>query len=52
MHKRKRVYVIGITAAVSVVIAGYLAYQQAARRPFALEVDAITDTTDVGIQLV
>jgi hypothetical protein len=38
----------GIAAAVA--IAGYIAYQQINRPPFALEVDATKDTTDVGIQ--
>jgi hypothetical protein len=38
----------GIVAAVAV--AGYILYQQLNRPPFALEVDAIKDTTDVGIQ--
>jgi hypothetical protein len=31
-------------------IASYLAYQQANRSPYALEIDAIKDITDVGIQ--
>ncbi|HXV46392.1 MAG TPA: hypothetical protein VD736_06940 [Nitrososphaera sp.] len=38
----------GIAAAVAV--AGYFAYQQLNRPAYALEVDAIKDTTDVGIQ--
>jgi hypothetical protein len=38
----------GVAAAV--VVAGYIAYQQLNRPPYALEVDAIKDTTDVGIQ--
>jgi len=38
----------GIAAAVAV--AGYIAYQQINRPPYALEVDATKDTTDVGIQ--
>ncbi|MEW6604343.1 MAG: hypothetical protein AB1351_06595 [Thermoproteota archaeon] len=44
----QRVFVIGIAAAVA--IAGHFAYQQFTRPPFALEVDVIKDTTDVGIQ--
>lgn len=43
-----RLYIIGIIAAVAV--AGYVAYQHFSRPPYALEVDAIRDTTDVGIQ--
>src|ERR671923_468268 len=42
-----------LTAAIAVAcvgIGGYLAYQQANRSPYALEIDAIKDTTDVGIQ--
>ena len=46
MHRA--VIFAGIAAAVA--IAGYIAYQQINRPPFALEVDAIKDTTDVGIQ--
>lgn len=46
MHRA--VFVAGIAAAVAV--AGYIAYQQINRPPFALEVDATRDTTDVGIQ--
>jgi hypothetical protein len=33
-----------------VAIASYFAYQQANRSPYALEIDAIKDITDVGIQ--
>jgi hypothetical protein len=43
-----RAYVAGIGAIIAV--AGYFAYQQVTRPPYALEVDAIRDTTDVGIQ--
>jgi hypothetical protein len=43
-----RLLVIGI--AVAVAAAGYFAYQHFTRPPYALEVDAIVDTTDVGIQ--
>jgi hypothetical protein len=42
-----------LTAAIAIVcvgIGGYLAYQQANRSPYALEIDATKDTTDVGIQ--
>ena len=46
MHRA--VLVAGIAAAVA--IAGYVAYQQINRPPFALEVDATRDTTDVGTQ--
>jgi hypothetical protein len=45
MHRA--VLAAGIVAAVAV--AGYIAYQQANRPPYALEVDATKDTTDVGI---
>ena len=38
----------GIAAAAA--IAGYIAYQQLTKPPYALEVDATKDTTDVGIQ--
>lgn len=41
-------FVVGIAAVIA--FAGYLAYQQITRPPYALEVDAIRDTTDVGIQ--
>ena len=41
-------YVAGIAAIIAV--AGYCAYQQITRPLYALEVDAIRDTTDVGIQ--
>ena len=43
------IFVAGIAAAIA--IAGYFAYQQATRPPYALEVDATRDTTDIsGIQ--
>jgi hypothetical protein len=45
---RRAVLAAGIAAAVAII--GYIAYQQANRPPYALEVDAIKDTTDVGIQ--
>jgi len=41
-------YIIGIVAAL--VFAGFVAYQHFSRPPYALEVDAIRDVTDVGIQ--
>jgi hypothetical protein len=41
---------IAAIAIVCVGIGGYLAYQQANRSPYALEIDATKDTTDVGIQ--
>ena len=44
----RRLVLAGIAAAIA--IAGYFAYQYANRPPYALEVDAIKDTTDVGIQ--
>ncbi|AFU58328.1 hypothetical protein Ngar_c13910 [Candidatus Nitrososphaera gargensis Ga9.2] len=47
MHRA--VIFAGIVAAVAAV-AGYIVYQQINRPPFALEVDAIKDTTDIGIQ--
>ena len=37
-------------AAGCVSIIGYLVYQQVNRLPYALEIDATKDTTDVGIQ--
>lgn len=46
MHRA--VLAAGVAAAVAV--AGYVAYQQINRPPYALEVDATKDTTDVGIQ--
>jgi hypothetical protein len=42
--------VLAAAIVTGVAIAGYLAYQQANRSPYALEIDAIKDTTDVGIQ--
>jgi hypothetical protein len=45
---RRAFLAAGVAAAVAV--AGYVAYQQLNRPPYALEVDAIKDTTDVGIQ--
>ena len=44
---RRAVLAAGVAAAVAV--AGYIAYQQLNRPPYALEVDATKDTTDVGI---
>ncbi|HEY3095069.1 MAG TPA: hypothetical protein VGJ42_04850 [Nitrososphaera sp.] len=45
---QRAVLFVGIAAAMSV--AGYFAYQQINKPPFALYVDATKDTTDVGIQ--
>jgi hypothetical protein len=36
--------------AAGIAVAGYIVYQQINRPPYALEVDAIKDITDVGIQ--
>jgi hypothetical protein len=47
MHRR--ILGVGI-AIVCVSIGSYLAYQQASRSPYALEIDATKDITDVGIQ--
>ena len=48
MHRG--ILTIAAIAIVCVGIGGYLAYQQANRSPYALEIDATKDTTDVGIQ--
>ena len=45
---RQAIVLAGIAAVVA--LAAYVAYQQINRPPFALEVDATKDTTDVGIQ--
>jgi hypothetical protein len=42
--------VLAVAIGVGVVIAVYFAYQQANRSPYALEIDALRDVTDVGIQ--
>ena len=43
--------ILGAAIAIACVsIVSYLAYQQASRSPYALEIDATKDTTDVGIQ--
>jgi hypothetical protein len=42
--------VLAAAIVTGVAIAGYIAYQQANRSPYALEIDAIKDTTDVSIQ--
>jgi|SRR5919198_4865842 hypothetical protein len=47
MHRR---ILTATIAAACLSIGGYLAYQQANRSPYALEIDATKDTTDVGIQ--
>lgn len=46
----RRTGVLAVAIAAGVAIAVYLAYQQANRSPYALEIDAIRDVTDVGIQ--
>jgi hypothetical protein len=45
---RRTVLAAGVAAAVAII--SYIAYQEVNRPPYALEVDAIKDTTDVGIQ--
>ena len=45
---RRGVLAVAITAGIAIAV--YLAYQQANRSPYALEVDATRDVTDVGIQ--
>jgi hypothetical protein len=42
--------VLAVAIAAGVVIAVYLTYQQANRSPYALEIDATRDVTDVGVQ--
>ena len=42
--------VLAAVIVTGVAIASYFAYQQANRSPYALEIDAIKDITDVGIQ--
>jgi hypothetical protein len=42
--------VLALAIAAGVAIAVYIAYQQANRSPYALEIDAIRDVTDVGVQ--
>jgi hypothetical protein len=42
--------VLAAAIVTGIAIASYLAYQQANRSPYALEIDAIKDITDVGIQ--
>lgn len=42
--------VLAAGIATAVAVAGYVAYPQINRPPYALEVDATKDTTDVGIQ--
>ena len=46
MHRR----IIAVALAAGVAIAVYVAYQQANRSPYALEIDATRDVTDVGVQ--
>jgi hypothetical protein len=42
--------VLAVAIAGGVAIAVYLAYQQANRSPYTLEIDATRDVTDVGVQ--
>jgi len=42
--------IIAACVAAAIGVAGYLVYQQLTRPPYALEVDATKDTTDIGIQ--
>lgn len=44
-----RLALLAAIIAVAVAVSGYFAYQQFTRPPYALEVDATKDTTDVGI---
>jgi hypothetical protein len=46
---RRAIFVAAIAAG-CVSIIGYLAYQELNRSPYALEIDATKDNTDVGIQ--
>ena len=46
MHRR----VIAVAFAAGVAITIYIAYQQANRSPYGLEIDATRDVTDVGVQ--
>jgi hypothetical protein len=45
----RRILIAAIATA-CISIGSYVAYQQATRAPYALEIDATKDTTDVGIQ--
>ena len=45
---RRGILAVAIAAGVAITI--YIAYHQANRSPYALEIDAIRDVTDVGIQ--
>jgi hypothetical protein len=47
---RRRVLLAAILVAIVTAAAAYLAYQQANKPPYALEIDATKDVTDVGIQ--
>jgi hypothetical protein len=47
---RRRVLLAAILVAIVAAAAAYLAYQQANKPPYALEIDATKDVTDVGIQ--
>src|SRR5215216_2671872 len=46
MHRR----VLAVALAAGVAIVVYVAYQQANRSPYVLEIDATRDVTDVGTQ--
>ncbi len=43
----RRIVLLGLAGALAAV-AGYFAYQQVSRQPYALEVDATRDTTDIS----
>ena len=45
---RRGVLAVALAAGVAIVV--YVAYQQANRSPYALEIDATRDVTDVGVQ--
>ncbi|MDQ3873527.1 MAG: hypothetical protein M3258_07970, partial [Thermoproteota archaeon] len=42
--------VLAVAIAAGVAIAVYIVYQQANKSPYALEIDATRDVTDVGVQ--
>jgi hypothetical protein len=45
---RRGVLAVALAAGVAIVV--YVAYQQANRSPYVLEIDATRDVTDVGVQ--
>jgi len=45
---RSRVLAVALAASVAIVV--YVLFQQANRSPYALEIDATRDVTDVGVQ--